>query len=811
MSTYQSQPQSTKTWFNSNSDDILSNSQLPVNSEQQPMGVDQSANAQALSISMQSLFAIYSSMAENHQLIPGHSDANFKSNGITRPLHVDVLIQQQQERQKKLQNADALASKLAGIALRDSDGSRSSGSPASQLSSLSLMPGGSVQQRQQLDNSSSVTEPTSASNGMPAPGLQRQISDASQQRPMTPHMLDPSQIRWYYLDPRGIQQGPFDGNTMQQWYTQKYLALDLCIRREGHSNYKTLGDFVSFIGEYQYPFSVPLPVVHVPVNSGPVVQIETPGTPVNSAATPSAAVEIAGTSSGPVRSSFQAFESTSGFLASSDPSAPSAPSALSALSAPSSSSAWSVGNADFFKNDMYANPSFLHSDAALNVSGKLFGNDDKKLKQLEPEVLLQSQPEPRSEPLSELHSESQVEFSKPKSKKHKLEKIRAEPKSDFLEESEIKTPSKHHIQPHVVKTSESSKPSKKGSKTVIAPWASSTAQSTAPPRSLTDIQREEEEEKKKLEVKARSLLEEQDRLLASKLALEEERGDSISDDLSSYVMQQPDNDSASLPTTSTWGSSSGNNVVKQPVKSLEEIQREETRMAVAKERALAASHHQKSIASAIAAQKQTFASSVSSGSSRSNDSSWTVVTSKKVKSVATNGSALSALHRQHTATSLSPATLRSVSSNAHAAAYGSSNAKVIKAVATTAPSSSGDYFAAKQFLAWCRVQLQGLYTTVNREDVLSIMLQLPAGSESTEIISDTIYSNSSVMDGRRFAGEFNKRRCKVEEYVVKQGYDFNWQELLQNRTTTSTASASHDDSWDTAFTKVVSKRSRRRN
>ncbi len=81
------------------------------------------------------------------------------------------------------------------------------------------------------------------------------------------------------------------------------------------------------------------------------------------------------------------------------------------------------------------------------------------------------------------------------------------------------------------------------------------------------------------------------------------------------------------------------------------------------------------------------------------------------------------------------------------------------------------------------------------------MLQLPAGSESTEIIADTIYSNSSTMDGRRFASEFNARRSKVEALFNKQGYDFDWQQLLK-----SSGSSNAGDGWDAAFTKVTRRR-----
>lgn len=74
----------------------------------------------------------------------------------------------------------------------------------------------------------------------------------------------------------------------------------------------------------------------------------------------------------------------------------------------------------------------------------------------------------------------------------------------------------------------------------------------------------------------------------------------------------------------------------------------------------------------------------------------------------------------------------------------------------------------------------------------------PAGAESQEIIADTVYSNSSTMDGRRFAVEFMKRK-KVVEDQVHDGLSWNEALLI--------SANDDDDGWDF---QVVKKKGKKR-
>ncbi|KAF9473191.1 hypothetical protein BDN70DRAFT_886092 [Pholiota conissans] len=64
------------------------------------------------------------------------------------------------------------------------------------------------------------------------------------------------------------------------------------------------------------------------------------------------------------------------------------------------------------------------------------------------------------------------------------------------------------------------------------------------------------------------------------------------------------------------------------------------------------------------------------------------------------------------------------------------------------------------FLKWLTDSLKGLNSSVNVEEILSMLLSFPLDPDAStiEIISDTIYSNSTTLDGRRFASEFIAKR-----------------------------------------------------
>ncbi|KAF5392406.1 hypothetical protein D9757_002183 [Collybiopsis confluens] len=79
------------------------------------------------------------------------------------------------------------------------------------------------------------------------------------------------------------------------------------------------------------------------------------------------------------------------------------------------------------------------------------------------------------------------------------------------------------------------------------------------------------------------------------------------------------------------------------------------------------------------------------------------------------------------------------------------------------PSTKVDDFPiapSTEFLKWLAEALKGLNSSVNVEDIMSMILSFPLDPDpsTSEIISDLIYANSTTLDGRRFAADFLSRR-----------------------------------------------------
>lgn len=53
-------------------------------------------------------------------------------------------------------------------------------------------------------------------------------------------------IKWYYLDPKNVQRGPFESKQMQTWYSYGYFTNNLKICKSGEKNFITLGNLSYF-------------------------------------------------------------------------------------------------------------------------------------------------------------------------------------------------------------------------------------------------------------------------------------------------------------------------------------------------------------------------------------------------------------------------------------------------------------------------------------------------------------------------------------------------------------------------------------
>ncbi|KAK0208899.1 hypothetical protein DFS33DRAFT_1459466 [Desarmillaria ectypa] len=65
-----------------------------------------------------------------------------------------------------------------------------------------------------------------------------------------------------------------------------------------------------------------------------------------------------------------------------------------------------------------------------------------------------------------------------------------------------------------------------------------------------------------------------------------------------------------------------------------------------------------------------------------------------------------------------------------------------------------------EFLRWLNESLKGLNSSVNVEEIMQMLLSFSMDPDPStiELISDLIYSNSTILDGRRFASEFVSKR-----------------------------------------------------
>lgn len=296
------------------------------------------------------------------------------------------------------------------------------------------------------------------------------------------------------------------------------------------------------------------------------------------------------------------------------------------------------------------------------------------------------------------------------------------------------------------------------SQPAVAPWAvSKPAKPDAPPLTLKQIQELEAERlqrEKQLKAEMRQEIALANALAASKL--EEKTPEKV---------------------TFNWATSSQPLTAK---KTLAEIQREEEAEA-AKSRAA-------KVTTTSSAAKVSLASTLASTPVKDDGGSWTTVTSKKtitkkpVSTTSQGGISYSSLSG-----AINPQALRSASSG-------------------IVPTTTINTQAIKEdFLIWARSAMTNLYPSVSKNDLLEVFTTLPLHGESAQLISETIYSSSATMDGRRFSQEFMKRRQQVEKQVGPSAPESWSSAIISSADKIPTVD---DDGWSTS---VKSKKKGRKN
>ncbi|KAF8640558.1 hypothetical protein AX17_000220 [Amanita inopinata Kibby_2008] len=201
-----------------------------------------------------------------------------------------------------------------------------------------------------------------------------------------------------------------------------------------------------------------------------------------------------------------------------------------------------------------------------------------------------------------------------------------------------------------------------------------------------------------------------------------------------------------VPSAPVWTS-----VVKVPPtkKSMKEIQEEEER------RKKLNATKEKESAAAVAARKAHAEPMKQPSPATNQGNAWTTV--------GPNGkpTAVSAKPHPPTSSTTSPVTAHTPRVNGSSTARPSATVVPMKSASSAAPRID-DFPAAPshEFLRWLTESLKGLNNTVNVEEILSMLLSFPMDPDPStiELISDLIYTNSTTLDGRRFATEFVSKR-----------------------------------------------------
>lgn len=327
-----------------------------------------------------------------------------------------------------------------------------------------------------------------------------------------------------------------------------------------------------------------------------------------------------------------------------------------------------------------------------------------------------------------------------------------EPEQKLEEEEEVKAASVPEPKPEKltrVVSEESLQP-------VLAPWAAATsAGSTQPKQTLKEIQQLEAERLQK------------ERQLKAELRQEQA---SLANSFTSRIAEEKPAEKVTFNWTTT---------TSQPTavpKTLAEIQKEEVEARAKLARA--------STTAGATVSKPSLASSLANAIPKEDFSAWTTVASKKTvpKKAATQTIVSSPVH-----SSLSPQMLRAASSS------------------STIGNSVNSNALREEVMVWARSAMTNLYPSVSKDDLLEIFTTLPVHSDSAQLISETIYSSSATMDGRRFAQEFMKRRHQVEKQLGP-GDSSSWSSAI-------TASADKiptvdDEGWSTS---VKSKKKGKKN
>ncbi|KAK9369775.1 hypothetical protein V1509DRAFT_619071 [Lipomyces kononenkoae] len=599
-------------------------------------------------------------------------------------------------------------------------------------------------------------------------------------------------IQWVYLDNSGVVQGPFPGPMMHDWYVNQWLTPELRIKRVEENEYYTLAEFKALVGNEIDPFMVALPQIEVDVQQHFLPQQEQQ----------------------------QMVEKTQD---SGEGRANEEEEVQFGVDEPTTVEDEELTGVTELPTASPQNPVPIARLATLDQEPE------------EPAPAPAAEPEQVNEPELKTESGAQQEagwdvpasvvdnsWNTPQVDNSWAASQNAS--SSSKGSSATGANGKHKLQPLppaptlVTKLGgESVSPAASPSSTThvsvpLAPWAKSTTDKKTKTQSLKEIEEREARVKRVQEERHQ-----QQQLLQRKAAdIDLTNGNVVTDDLSGITAGIP----PGLPRSAKWAKTVPVPTVK---KTLAQIQKEEED--ARQRKAAAAAAAASATPGVMTAQGRKYADIMSSkpgtpaGLSRPSAATSSSLPGGAWTTIGPGGKKANATAPANPVTMT---TVRRIVSTSASTATATRKAGVVK------PSVS-----AEEFFKWCRTTLQGVNSGVNAEELLTMLLSLPlTGTETVEIIADTVYANSTTMDGRRFAEEFVKRRKAVEgnadalvalaqasgEGAVKSKTDGKasegWNEVLVKGNAkalkAATTPAGANDGWNSAFKVVGTKKKGKR-
>ncbi|KAJ8103806.1 hypothetical protein POJ06DRAFT_7434 [Lipomyces tetrasporus] len=684
-----------------------------------------------------------------------------------------------------------------------------SGTPTSQHAQLQP-------QMQQLDQDPFMPSIDGATNDQFSPiPVHHQAFPQQQQFPppppppglsLPPILVPAPLVQWVYLDNSGVMQGPFPGPMMHEWYVNQWLTPDLKIRRVEENEYYTLAEFMGLVGNDSDPFMVPLPRFSLDMQQ-------------------------------PFQQQRQQQETIVG-----------------------QSQAGQKANEDEEAQPALDKPEPEEEEKLMVVPEPIA----IPLTKTEPTAKLELELEPEPMPLQEIAVEATPEPSPAPEPVDEPEEPATQQQTGWdvpavvdnswgvpeVDNSWATAPGapspskastttgasgKHKLQPLPPAPTlltklggESVSPAATPSPTAhasvpTAPWAKNATEKKIKTLSLKEIEEREARAKKLQEHRLQQRQQQQQSLLLQRKVAEIDltNGNIVTDDLSGSSGSIP----PGLPRTSTWAKAV--NAPPSVKKTLSQIQKEEEE-ARQRKAATAAAANSNAMPGVITAQGRKYAEIMSTkpltpvGLSRTATGSANSSSGDAWTTIGPGGK------KAGTTTSATTTTTTTTTSIRRTVSTPVSTATAARKTAVVKPSVSAD-----EFFKWCRLTLKGVNSGVNAEELLTMLLSLPlAGPETVEIIADTVYANSTMMDGRRFAEEFVKRRKAVEgntDSLVALAYASGdgagkskpddktaegWNEVLVkgNAKALKTAStpSGANDGWNSAFKVIGTKKKAKR-